>query len=200
MPQLLLTVVVGLAALSQALRRDTAKEDFEALQGTWVLATVEWLGEVTPQDESQSPQFRLWRYRTCEAEERDLPPVRGMLERTTVTFCRNRFEFRQKGRISALGTFQLDVSQHPKVMRRQTTTYTYRICNNGFGVYPDQGKYASIYSLEGSTLKWCLRNPPGPKGLPIRFATDTDEEVYVLTFRRDRPRCGLLGRNCIFTP
>jgi hypothetical protein len=177
-------------ASTSARRRD----DLRALQGTWVLQTVEWLGEKTEQDATLDTSDLMQEYRHRLAEERALPQDRTRY-RTTLSVKANAFEFRQSGRVSAVGHFRLHLGRTPKVMERRTTRFTYFIHDVSCSRFADTDTYFCIYSLEGNTLKWCQREgtdakglsaPASLKALPATFATGQDEDVYLLTFKRER--------------
>ena len=157
-------------------------EDTTALQGTWVLQTVEWLGEESDQDAFLSDVDLRREHLRRNAEERELPQGRKQ-QRTIVSIKGNTFTFEAMKRYWAGddcrcswgGTFALDVSRGWKVMERRY---------DGFGNHPVAG--CSLYSIQGDTMRWCLRDSGGPDDLPTKFATDRDPDVYLLTFKRDR--------------
>ncbi len=45
----------------------------------------------------------------------------------------------------------------------------------------------SLYSVRGDTMRWFLRDWGDLEDLPTTFATDRDPDVYLLTFKRERP-------------
>jgi len=135
-----------------------------------------------------------WEYlnRLPEDRERELDLKKY---RTTLTIKGNAFVIRQKGRVSAKGQFRLHVDTKPKVMERRTTKFDYSFHEASSSVFSGEDTWYSIYSLEGDTLKWCFREltnergvltPGGLKDLPAKFATDRDEDVYLLTFKREK--------------
>ena len=127
-------------------------------------------------------------------EERELKPD-GKKYQSTLTIKENTFVFGKMGRTSAEGQFKLHVDKTPKVMERRTIKFIYHIHEASWSVFSSEDTYYSIYSIEGDTLKWCYREvvdekgrctPGGLKDLPTRFATDRDEAVILLTFKRER--------------
>ena len=154
-----------------------AARDTEALQGTWVLQTVEWMGEKTEQDALPSDPDLRWEYLYRKVEERELPQDRKQ-DRVTLTVKGNAFTFEgvQRycsgfGRGAWGGMFALDLSKGRKVMERR---------------YEGSSETCySLYSVEGDTMRWCMKMEGGPD-LPAKFATDGDPDVYLLTFQRER--------------
>ena len=67
------------------------------------------------------------------------------------------------------GEFKLEADKRPRVMQRHSGN---RI-------------FWCIYRVNGDTLQWCTRQGSGPGDLPTNFATDVDEDVYLLMFRRE---------------
>jgi hypothetical protein len=156
-------------------------EDARALQGTWVLQSAEWLGERTDQDALLSDVDLRRDYLRRKAEERELPQDRKE-QRTTLIIKGNAFDFEMMRepfggggpvRCSWGGTFALDVSRARKVLVRR------------YGGNPPETGYA-LYSVQGDTMRWCLRDPGGPDDLPTKFAADRDPDVFLLTFKREQ--------------
>jgi uncharacterized protein (TIGR03067 family) len=154
------------------------KDDRKALQGTWVLTSVEWLGEITVQDteagfKSPSPS----------GEHCDLLHTSG---RITLTFDGDRYTFRQGERETAMGRFKLDVQSSPRVIERRTDANRYAVTIAGYGLFSADDRFFSSYSLEWDTLRWCQRElfPSDRNSIPRTFATK-DEDVYLLTFKRE---------------
>jgi uncharacterized protein (TIGR03067 family) len=190
-----LTVLAALFMMSaDTLRQASKEDDVEALQGIWVLQTVEQLGEKTDQNAMMDPVDLRREYLNSLPEERELNPD-AKKYRSTLTIKENTFVFREMGRTSAEGQFKLHVDKKPKVMKRRTIKFIYHIHEASWSVFSSEDTYYSIYSIEGDTLKWCYRQvvdekglltPGGLKDLPAKFATDRDEEVFLLTFKRER--------------
>lgn len=153
--------------------------DVKALQGIWVLKTVEWLGETTDQDTTTRRSHVGWR----PADHCDVLFTSG---RITLTIDGNLYVLRQGGRETAAGRFTLDVGKWPKVMARHEHA-GYRFYVASYRLFPIDDTFYSIYSLEDDTLRWCQRDlfPRDFHGIPSTFATREDEDVYLLTFKRD---------------
>jgi hypothetical protein len=157
--------------------------DAVTLQGRWVLKTTEYLGEKANQDPTECPvERRLLKLRLRTAEERELPEDFKKY-RTTLEIKGNTYDYRQwvvpfnggKGEVrSQKGTYKLDAKRSLRVMARlelgepqpRTVHYTYQV--------------------RGDTLKMGLHFSNDRKKLPKTFTTDKDEDVVVLTFRREK--------------
>jgi uncharacterized protein (TIGR03067 family) len=173
-------LAIALSAVPRAGRDEEA--DLKALQGTWVLRTVEWLGEEAEQDDPPDEAHLLLRYRSAQAEERGLPPETDK-PLASITFRSDTFAWRAWVRLFndysgrkhlrvTRGRFTLDARSGPKVMKRYGP-------GGGAPLY-------CIYSVEGDTLRWCLTESGDRKSLPRAFSTGTDEDVLLLTFKRQR--------------
>jgi uncharacterized protein (TIGR03067 family) len=167
-------------------KQSPEKADVEALQGFWVLKTTEYLGEKADQDPTEDELAKLVEYRRRLPEERELE-MNFRNQRKTLEFKGNTFEYREwirpfsgeEGRVwSDKGTYKLDVSRSPKVMERKIT----------ISELPghETTTYYCIYSVKGDVLQFCLNLSSDPKKLPTTFVTDKDEDVVLLTFRREK--------------
>jgi hypothetical protein len=169
-----------------------SREDSRArgpLQGLWVLKTTEYLGERANQDPTDEAEIhRLGCLRSEVAEERELTEDLRK-HRTTLEFKGWTFEYRRwdVGRCGApshtastQGTYHLDVHRKPKVLKK--------VWVDPLFVEP-QIRYG-IYSVEGDTLQVCIHFNQELKDLPTTFKTDKDEDVVLLTFKRERSRAG----------
>lgn len=156
-----------------------AISEIEALQGTWVLKTIEQLGEITEQDPTESPVEKLAAYREAIAEERELAANLNDY-RTEFEVKGNSFVWREywnvrtcgcKGRVvSTEGAFRLDTNQSPMKMTRYFLDWR-----------AESIELACLFEVKGDTLKWCISLSDTTKA-PTRFASD--EEVVVYTFKR----------------
>lgn len=161
--------------------------DLKALQGLWILKTVEQCGVITNQDGSMSPLARRSQRLWSLPEERELLPQRLRDEyRTTLVIAGDRFFFHQQGRVSAKGQFKLETTKVPKVIERNTVSYRYHFHDHSFSIHSKEGTYHSIYKVEGGVLTWCQWHNGDRKHLPSEFATGDDEDILLLTFHRER--------------
>jgi uncharacterized protein (TIGR03067 family) len=168
--------------------RPSEKADLAALQGVWVLKTTEYLGEKADQGPTESVIEEALAYRRALPEEREIVRDRLKRYRTTLEFkgatfvCRFWFtplDGGEGGWVRAIkGSYTLDVSRHPRVMARLPP----RKRRDG-GKAPCS--YLGLYSLQGDTLKLCV-NVEDQTKLPQKLATGDDEDVVLLTFRRER--------------
>jgi hypothetical protein len=162
--------------------------DLEALQGTWVLKSTEWCGMSADQDPTDDPTLRRREIAARRlAEERELPTNERNC-RTTLKITGSEFVLwngvaatSQVGCFSSReltsGTFTLDSTQRPPIMTRQ--------------IEQSQGgdentKFLAIYWIQGNTLRLGIERSNDPEKLPASCVTDKDEDVVVLTFRRER--------------
>lgn len=154
------------------------ENDVKSLQGIWTLKTVEWLGETADQDTTPNVGRR-----SALGDHCDVLFTSG---RITLTIDGSRYVLRQGGRETATGRFTLDVGKWPKVMARHEHA-GYRFHVSSYRLFPIDDTFYSIYSLEHDTLRWCQRDlfPRDFHGIPSTFATREDEDVYLLTFKRD---------------
>jgi hypothetical protein len=155
-----------------------AAREAAAMQGTWVLQTVEWMGETTPQDALLSDVQLRSEYLYRLPEERELPQDRKAEDRVILTVKGNAFTFEALQdyghrfiRGTREGMLALDLTKGRKVMERRYEG----------GSEP----HYSLYTVEGDTMRWCMKWEGGPD-LPAKFATDSDPDVLLLTFRRER--------------
>jgi hypothetical protein len=161
--------------------------DVRALQGFWVLKTTEYLGEKADQDPTEDPLRKLLDYRRATtAEEREVP-VDYRQHRTTVEFNGGSFEFRQwiwpfngepGGVDSTVGEYKLDLRRNPPVMERH---YEFR-----YGKHREERTVYCTYLVKGDTMLWCVSLTNNPKNLPAEFTTDKDEDVVLLTWKREK--------------
>jgi len=160
------------------------KADIAALQGFWVLKTTEYLGEKANQDPTDCPiEKRLLKLKRRTAEERELPEDLKKY-RITLEFKGNGYDYRRwavpfdldEGYIESIkGKYKLDVKRTPRVMEQRFVRVPFgRIIG-----------YCT-YQVRGDTLKMGVHLAGDKKNLPKTFTTDKDEDVAVLTFRRER--------------
>jgi uncharacterized protein (TIGR03067 family) len=156
-----------------------------ALQGLWVLKTTEYLGEQADQDPTEDELEKLFARQRDPVEKREVV-ADARQRRTTLAFKGETFEQRQwivpvyggAGRvISIRGTYQLDVDQSPKAMER--------IWEEDTNLRRTHAAYC-IYSVQGDTLLMCVNFNNDPGHLPTEFATGVNEDVALLTFKRER--------------
>lgn len=165
------------------------RDDLKALQGLWILKTVEQCGVKTNQDDSMTPLARRSQRLWSLPEERNLLPDWQRLRddyRTTLVIAGDRFVFHQQGRVSAKGQFKLETDKTPKVIERSTISYRYHFHDESFSIHSKEGTYHSIYKIEGGVLTWCQWYNGDRKHLPSEFATCDDEDVLLLTFHREK--------------
>ncbi len=178
-----LLLLVALAPISaDTPKQDPEKADVAALQGTWVLKTTEYLGEKADQDPTEDEIGKRWLRRAVMAEERELEEY--LSERRTILEFKGRTaDYRQwirplcggEGGIRSFkGPYRLRAGNTPKILERQ------------FETGREQTTVYSIYSIQGDTLLLCLSLSNDPKRLPKTFSTDKDEDVVLLTFRREK--------------
>jgi hypothetical protein len=181
-----LTVLGALTLVAADGRKEDArvKQEIAKLQGTWVLHSVECAGEVTEQEEGLDRIDTLWEYLTRLPEQKGLKSESAPV-RTTLTIRGSAYVFRREGRVTAEGNYSLDLGKTPKVMERTGVSY-YRHCCNGACLFTSKDTWAaSLYSVEGDCLKWCI-NLSGDK-LPDELSAKDDEDVCLLVFRREKP-------------
>jgi uncharacterized protein (TIGR03067 family) len=182
--RLVLCVAATLLFSGEPSRVGRVKDDLAVLQGTWVLKTAEYLGERTDQDPEED---ELCRKRALRGRLDDTRESRADFgeDRTTLTIRGNAFTWRSPP-VAAFGggfneveptrgTLTLDGSRKPRVLTRQLVEPT----SAG-----EKTVYAT-YSVEGNTLRLGMFFSNDPKRLPTRFVTDKDEDVVVLTFKRE---------------
>jgi hypothetical protein len=163
------------------------EEGLEALQGLWVLKTSEWMGERTDLDPADGPTYARGAHSGRQLEERETPvdPQDG---RTTLAFKGNAYVWQNHGVVPfgggcirrperVPGIITLDQTRRPPVMIRR-----YNCWRGG----PDIATARFIYSVKGDTLRLAGTLSDDPKALPTTFVTDKDEDVVVLTFRREK--------------
>jgi hypothetical protein len=166
--------------------RDEEKADVAALQGFWVLKTTEYMGAKAEQDPTEDELAKLFRYRSGTVEEREVPEDLAH-HRTTMEIKGDTFERREwvgcfnggEGRvISRIGKYKFDLDRKARMIEFWAHKASER------GVVPWELNYT--YRLDGDTLKlgWHFSNEPSK--LPTTFSTDKDEEVVVLTYRREK--------------
>jgi hypothetical protein len=163
------------------------EEGIEALQGLWVLKTSEWMGERTDLDPADSPIYPSATHSGSRPEEWELP-VDLRDERTTLQINGSNYVWRHLPLVlfggpgirrpeSVPGIIFLDQTRRPPVMVRRY---------NGWKGGPDIATARFSYSVKGDTLLLAGTLSDDPKALPTAFLTDKDEDVVVLTFRRER--------------
>lgn len=163
-----------------------ARQDTESLQGTWLLYTVEWRGEVTEQTLAPEIEHAL-EYNNQPAELRGLerdPSERG----TTITFSGNRYAWRARGRVTGEGTYRLDPTKGPKVIETAGVSYFYCGDPRSCAVHAsNETMRRSLYCLEGGRLKWY--SYLDSDDLPARFNAKAGD-VLLLTFKRNQRGSG----------
>jgi uncharacterized protein (TIGR03067 family) len=175
--------------LVEILRDRDRALDRAALQGRWVLKTTEWLGQKADQDptDEEHEKYRStlgWRSSPGRlAEEREMPEDFTKY-RTTMEFKGRTFEHRQwawrfrggGGVNSTQGTYSLDVHRNPKVLEevwKDPVTEEFHV-----------DRY--VYEVRGDTLQVCLTFNADPRHLPTKFVADADEDVLLLTWKRQQ--------------
>jgi hypothetical protein len=179
----LLLLAAGLLAGAD-LREARIDLKSEELEGTWILQTVEWLGE-------QADQLWEWdlgpSWGGCvEARELHRPVV---TDRMTITFQNHKFITRQISRPGCgflprpgtwEGLYETDRTKQPQILK----TYLSDAMHLDWREKPSY----SIFGVQRDMLKLCFRwNDGDGRPLPRTFATDKDEDVYLLTFHRSKP-------------
>jgi uncharacterized protein (TIGR03067 family) len=161
-----------------------AKEDLAALQGCWVLKTAEWCGLRCDQDPADQKTYHT---RTSPVELTELPrDLRN--ERTTLKIVGASFVWRHgiaattnggciRKAEETEGTIVLDTSRKLPVMTRQLV--------QPFAIGGEKTYYA-VYTVKGDTLRLAMEYSNDPKKLPAAFVTDNNQDVVVLTFKRER--------------
>jgi uncharacterized protein (TIGR03067 family) len=169
-------LVVGMPALfatsdPMCRMRPRVQNETQAMQGVWVLQTVECCGEDTEQDAVlDAPDLRA-QYLYRLAEQRVLAPNPHKY-RTTLTVDGNNYTFRQQGKVAAWGCFGIDATQSPRVMERRS-------------LFVDKTIGYSIVKVEGDRMLWCLNRTGDQNKVPTMFATDKDDDdIILLKFKR----------------
>jgi hypothetical protein len=163
--------------------RAEVKSDLELLQGCWVLKTTEWCGLKADQDPTEDESYRRWTLCHRRAEERELPTDLRE-ERTTLEIKGNNYVWRQwwhaiqssAGVASFEGTLVLDGKRSPPILTR--------IPERTPGIV--QTTVFSRYSIDNNTLRLLMNFSNDRDQLPTSFVTDNDEDVVVLTFKREK--------------
>jgi uncharacterized protein (TIGR03067 family) len=186
MPFQVLTVLAAVTLVATDGRKEGAwvKQEIAKLQGTWVLQSVECAGEVTEQEEALEGSDSWVEYLSRLPEQRGLKSELAPA-RTTLTIRGSAYVFRQGGRLTAEGSYRLDLGKTPKVMERTGVSYHRHCCNGGCLFTSDDTRVPSLYSVEGDCLKWCI-NLSGDK-LPDDLSAKDDEDVCLLVFHRKKP-------------
>jgi hypothetical protein len=189
---LLLAMLIPVAAGNPKHRAE--REDVQALQGTWVLQTVEWCGGKTdqPLDKAEIRGFMLQRlpeYREIRPDPKE-DCITLIIKGRTCIF-RERSDARWGGRqiLTTKASYHLDTSKKPKVIKIRKHNVTYQYFND-FGNWSGRGvankrAWYWIYAVEGDSLRLGYQSPGKRKNLLSKFATSQDPRVFVLTFKRE---------------
>lgn len=179
----LLTIFVALLLISADAPKQTRKQaDIAALQGLWVLKVTEFRGLRAEQDPVEDEPAKRLRSQRRIAEERELPDDSRQY-RTTLEFRGNTFEHRQwiafldgeGGRVRLVkGTYTIDDRRRPPVMEWRG------------GEGKEVRSVSWIYSVRGDALQCCIHLSNDPERLPTTFATDKDDDLVLLTYRREK--------------
>ncbi len=175
-------------------KRLAEKAAFQALQGTWVLETVEWRGEKNAQSATLDKIELMREYHAKLPEERE---VKTDLHkwRTTLTFdgisftwrnrivpfnCHTTRIFLTKGRYSIAG------KRRPRTMKLSNLTEVCVEENGDTSKHVASGTFYYLYRVKSDTLELCIgKGGYSVKDLPSQFATDTKGRVMLFTWRRE---------------
>ncbi len=169
------------------------QDDLEAIQGTWVLASVEHLGDRTDQLADLAIDIEASRLRVLPEAREVEPDLR--LWRKTVTFQGTTFAFSQPfsrfnggghGWYVKEGTITLDGIKDPKQMVRHSVTSTFHE-DDRVTASDDKGDRFCIYAINGETLRLGEAFDGQREHMPPSFVTDGQEDSAVLVFKRERP-------------
>jgi hypothetical protein len=168
-------------------RQARVKDDLATLQGIWVLKTTEYLGEKDDDQDPTENQLSGGHRSSSPVEEWSLP-VDLKEFRTVLEIKGQRFIWRNglgishrggciRGTELTEGTFTLDGSHRPPVLTRNLGRSD--LTNE------EQIVYAS-YSIEEDSLRLAMTFSNDPKKLPAALVTDKDDDVVMLTFKREK--------------